>query len=146
MNITSNLLLFFLPYVASLYNHAASSGSPPKEMLQSVITTIPKPGKDPQLTQNYRPISLLNTYIKIFSQVIARRLLPLLPALKHPGQVGFIHGRQAPDATKRLITLIHSLEHQKMPSLLLSLDAEKEFYRVHWGYLKVVLQKFGITG
>lgn len=51
-------------HLSDLFNHAASSGTLPNHMLQSVITTIPKPGKDPQEVQNYRPISLINTVVK----------------------------------------------------------------------------------
>lgn len=115
-------------------------------MLHSVITTISKPGKDPALVQNYRPMSLINSDVKLYAKVIAHRRIPLPPTLIHPKQVGFIPGWQAPDATRKLLSLIHSLECKKMPSLLLSLDAEKMFDRVHWGFLQKVLQKFGITG
>lgn len=59
------------PHLADLFNHVESSGSLPKEMLQSVITTIPKLGKDTQLVQNYRLISLINTYVKQYAKVIA---------------------------------------------------------------------------
>lgn len=60
--------------------------------------------------------------------------------------MGFIHGRQAPDGTRRLINLISQAEFCRTPSLLLSLDAEKVFYRVHLGYLQTVLNTFGIKG
>ena len=46
---------------------------------QSVITCIPKEGKDRQYIGNWRPISLLNTDIKIASAALANRLTPVLP-------------------------------------------------------------------
>lgn len=59
---------------------------------------------------------------------------------------GFTKGRQASDATRRMINITHHVENTKLPSLLLSLDAEKAFNMVHWGYLSAVLTKFGLTG
>lgn len=133
------------PHLTDLFNSAATSGSLPLDM-RSIITTTPKPEKDPTSTTNYRPISLLNTDVKIFAMVIASRLLKCLPSLVHMDQVGFMPDRQAPDATRRVIDLIHQVTHTRTPSLLLYLDAEKAFDRVHWGFLRAVLSKFGIIG
>lgn len=99
----------------------------------SIITTIPKLGKDPQSPSSNRPISLLNTNIKLFDRVIARRLMPLMPSLIHLNYVGFIPGRQAPDPTRCLLNLIQRCNSRKMLSLLLG---EKAFGRVYWGFLK----------
>lgn len=33
-----------------------------------------------------------------------------------------------------------------MPSLLLSIDTEKAFNRVHWTYMEIVMSKFGLQG
>lgn len=115
-------------------------------MLTATIITLPKPGKDPSLPQNFRPISLLNVDVKIYAKLIANRLSILLPKLINQDQEGFVSGRQANDATRRMINIIHSAEKLKMPSLLLTLDAEKAFDRVHWGYLVRVLEKFNIMG
>lgn len=49
-----------LPSLTSMFNFIVCTGQPPAEMLQAIITTIPKPGKSPDQVTNYRPISLLN--------------------------------------------------------------------------------------
>lgn len=58
----------------------------------------------------------------------------------------FVKGREAPDGTRRLINIISHTEHSKTPTLLLSLDAEKAFHRIHWGFIFKTLRKFGFSG
>lgn len=59
----------------------------------SVIRLLAKDG-DPTEITNYRPISLINTELKIFTHVINRRIQKCLGLLVHPAQTGFIPGRQ----------------------------------------------------
>ena len=115
-------------------------------MLAAMVVTLPKPGKDPVSPKNFRPISLLNVDLKIYAKLIANRLENIIPSLISPDQSGFTKGRQASDATRRMINIIHHVETCGTPSLLLSLDAEKAFDRVHWGYVSAVLTKFGLVG
>lgn len=98
-----------------------------------------KEGKDPSTPSCYRPISLLNTNIKI----LAKRLKPVLPTVIHSDQTGFIMGRETRDNSNRAIQLIHWANVQR-PCLLLSTDAEKAFYRVDWAYLPSVLSRLGL--
>lgn len=132
-----------IPHLTEVFNNAASSSQFPNEYLNTLKITIPKPGKEPNIPQNFRPISLLNFDLKMYAKTIAVRLLDVMPTLIHRDQTGFAKGRQAPDATRRMINLIHYAESSGTPSLLLSLDAEKSFDRVHWSYLNTALQKFG---
>lgn len=134
------------PHLINIYATAISTSSFPPEMLTATIVTLPKPGKSLDTPQNFRPISLLNVDLKIYAKIIANRLAQFLPTLVKHDQVGFIPGRQAPDATRRIINLLHAAESSGTPSLLLSLDAEKAFDRIHWGYLRLVLDKFGFSG
>ena len=56
-----------------------------------------KPGKDPQNCSSYRPISLINADIKIYSKVIAMRLDKVAGKLINTDQAGFLKGRLASD-------------------------------------------------
>lgn len=79
-------------------------------MFQAIIVTIPKPGKDPSQPQNYRPISLLNSDLKIFVKPLANRLMNITPTLIGLEQVGFVKGRQAADSTRHMINLLRYAE------------------------------------
>ena len=60
---------------------------------RGIITLIEKKEKDPLLLKNWRPISLLNMDLKIYSKMIALRLQPVLEDIIHPSQTGFIKNR-----------------------------------------------------
>lgn len=115
-------------------------------MPTATIITLPKPGKEPTVPQNFRPICLLHVDVKLYAKLIDNRLSNLLPKLINQDQVGFVSGRQPTDATRRMINRLHLAESSGRPSQLLTLDAEKAFDRVHWGYLTRVLEKFSLTG
>lgn len=134
------------PNLTEIYNHAASSSFFPSEMLQAMIVALPKPGKEPHTPQNFHPISLLNNDLQIYAKLIAGRLVDLLPSLIHPDQSGFTNGHQTADATRRLINIIHLANKTRTPSLLLALEAEKVFDRIHWEYLVQVINGFGFKG
>lgn len=129
----------------NIFNKALSQDQFHKERLQALLTIIPKPDKDSSLPGNYRPISLLNSDLKIYAKTLALRLLDLLPSLIHPDQVGFVKGLQVPDATRCMIHILKNIELHKTPALYLVLDAEKAFNQVHWGYLRVFLLKLSYT-
>lgn len=126
-----------------LFNYSANNQAFPKEILEAVIITIPKQGKDPMSPSNSRPISLLNVDLKIYSKVLANCLLEITPFLIKSDQVGFDEGHQSPDSIRRMVDLINRIENNQIPSLLLGLDAQKAFDRVHWGYIAETLKKFG---
>ena len=75
--ILSRILKISLPYIISpityLCNKAMSSGIFPSWLKFSQIVPIFKKGDKDKLT-NYRPISLLTAFSKIFEKVIYKRL------------------------------------------------------------------------
>lgn len=96
-----------------LFNAAVTNASFPPEMLQATIITLTKPGKPTNALQNFRPISLLKVDVKLYAKLIANRLSNFLPRLVKQDHVGFVVGHQAPDATRRIINLIHMSEKNK---------------------------------
>lgn len=135
-----------LPHMANLFSSLMSGTIPHSQFLHAFITVIPKPGKDPSLPDNYRPIALLNSDYKIFTKILANRLSLLLPSLVHGDQVGFVPSRQAGDNTRRTIDLIDLLTKTKKPALILSLDAQKAFDRLNWSFMFAILRKYGFSG
>lgn len=98
-----------------------------RHKLNAHITLIPKPQKDPSLCSSYRPISLLNLDVKIYANILANRIKPLLRDLIHPDQTGFIPGREGKDNTYKVINTIALAKKTGTPFVLLGTDAEKAF-------------------
>uniref|UniRef100_A0A8C5PM05 Reverse transcriptase domain-containing protein n=1 Tax=Leptobrachium leishanense TaxID=445787 RepID=A0A8C5PM05_9ANUR len=133
-----------LPTMAKLFDALQEGTLPHPHSLMATISLIPKPGKDHVNCSNYRPISLLNCDMKLLARVLANRLKRFLPQLIDPDQVGFIPGREARDATIRVINAITYTKHKERSLLLLSTDAEKAFDRVLWPFLFQTLKHYGI--
>ena len=115
-----------------------------RQTLGAHIAVIPKEGKDPTLCTSYRPISLLNVDLKIFSKILANRLITYIPSLIHPDQVGFTPGREGRENTQRVLSTIYLSQLYQNPLVLVSTDAEKAFDRVDWGFLRAILQHIGL--
>lgn len=112
------------------------------EALLAYVTVLPKPGKDPNYCVNYRPISLLNSDIKILAKILALRLQDHIVQLVHYDQTGFMRGRETRENTIRALQILHWMENgpDKIPRIALSMDAEKAFDRVKWGFMMEALK------
>ena len=64
-------------------------------MNTAIISVLLKPDKDPTLPSSYRPLSLINTDIKIISKALAIRIETVTPFIIHSDQTRFIKGRHS---------------------------------------------------
>lgn len=115
----------------------------PESMYIANITVILKKDKNPELCSSYRPISLLGVDMKILSKVLTHRLEQVVTHIVGADQTGFIRGRISSNNTRRLINIIHFLNHHQLPGAMVSMDAEKAFDRIELEYLFDVLKRFG---
>ena len=102
------------------------------------VILLPKPGKDPLLAENYRPISLLSSIGKVLEKVVLIRLNEVVDekAIIPDFQYGF---RAAHSTTHQLLRVVEHIVNgfnNKKFTALLSLDVSKAFDRVwHDGLL-----------
>ena len=130
------------PFVFRSLFYGYHSGKFSEFQYQSVITCISKEGKDKQYIGNWRPISLLNTDIKIASAALANILRPVLPFIISDIQKAFMKDRFMGENTHLLYDLMHYLEENNKTGLLLLVDFEKAFDSIEWLFLKKALNSF----
>ncbi len=131
------------PLLLSVFEESLSVKSLPPTMRQAVISLILKKDKNPLECSSFRPISLLNTDAKVLAKVLARHLEGILPSVISPDQTGFIKNRYSFSNIRRLLNILYGPSPPGTLEVVLSLDAEKAFDRVEWGYLFDTLQRFG---
>ena len=76
------------PHLSNVFGSDAASSSFPVEVLRATIIALPKPGKSPDVPQNFRPISLLNNDVKLYAKLLATRLVDILPDIVDVDQSG----------------------------------------------------------
>lgn len=105
---------------------------------KAAITLVPKK-EGPETLTDYRPISVVNTIIKIISKIMATRLQPVMDRLVSPRQTAFIKGRSIMESyavARELLTFSHK---NKIPSVLYKVDFAKAFDTVDWSFLSNLL-------
>lgn len=92
---------------------------------------------------DYRPISLVHSFGKLITKILANRLAPKLDHLIAPNQSGFIKGRCIHDNFLLVQQTAKFLHRQRKSSFLLKLDITKAFDSVSWAFLLEVLSYLG---
>ena len=132
-----------LPLLLPLFNGILQGDSPPPSWSQTLVTLIPKPDHDLSSLANWRPITLSNCDVKIFSRLLATRLALILPDLIAPNQAGFIQGRQAADIAMVYKSVLGHASTTSVPGALVFLDQEKAYDHISHDDLFATLSHFG---
>lgn len=125
------------PFLCSVFSDSLNSGalppSLPPSFNQACITLLHKKYKGPLDCTSYRPISLLNTDVKVLAKILTHSLEVILPSVISRDQTGFIKRRHLFYVICWLFNILYSSEHADSECLT-SMDAEKAFDRVEWSY------------
>ena len=130
---------FFAPELTKLFNSTAATEKVPGSFCISNIKMLPKHNSICTV-ENFRPISLLNTDLKILSDVLASRLKKPLNHLIKKHQFAYLPNRSINTAI-----LLASLAKEKLgrSNCMISIDFSKAFDRLGTDYFLKLLNEIG---
>ena len=137
----------FTPYLTKFFNEFIDLGIFPDLLKIGQITPIFKKG-DPQLMQNYRPISTLPCFGKIFEKLIYTRVYKFCVSKKilYENQFGFRSHHSTTHAVNYSIDkIVHNIEN-KNHVLGIFIDLSKAFDTINHDKLMYKLENYGIRG
>ena len=132
----------------TIYNSIWSSGYFPTEWRDAVILPFLKPGKDPFLPQNYRPIALTSCLCKLMERMVNFRLMWLLEyhGLLSTHQYGFRKNKSTLDPLTLLENDIGKAFSQQKFVTAVFFDVEKAYDTVWRHHILKVLKQKGLKG
>jgi hypothetical protein len=130
-----------LEAIMGFYNHKTSKMGLFNE---ANIVLLPKKPTPTTIT-DYRPISLINSVVKIITKLLANRLAPHMNTLVSYAQNAFIKQRCIHDNFLYVQRVIQLLHKKKQSSLFIKLDISKAFDSVGWQFLLEVLEALGFS-
>uniref|UniRef100_F1KYC2 LINE-1 reverse transcriptase n=1 Tax=Ascaris suum TaxID=6253 RepID=F1KYC2_ASCSU len=110
----------------SLFNNIIKYQQIPEDFAFSKTILLPKKG-NPDDIRNCRPIPLLPTVTKYFSEVLCKRLQQQIEQKQDVEQAGFRPGKSTIDQIHVLTMLIEKTREYNLPLYLLFVDYEKAF-------------------
>ena len=129
--------------LTAVFKFMWESSSIPCTITKGVIVMVPKVTQ-PKVIKDYRPITLLDVDLKIFSRVLATRLTRVLNRLLHPNQVRPGGGRTMTGALCDLRDLISAFDTTRDPGCILSVDFSGAFDNVNHDFMFQTLMRRGL--
>lgn len=139
--------IHFISPLIHIINLIFKTSIVPSQFKTSIISPIYKAGDKTDIG-NYRPISIINSFTKIFEKCLKDRLISFLQVnnLLSQKQFGFIGGLSTSDALYELTRQVSENLDKHKKCLAVFLDLAKAFDTVPHDILLEVLNSYGIRG
>ena len=130
-----------------LFNISISQGIFPNILKKSQVIVLFKKG-DKRLPGNYRPISLLSQFSKIFEKIIKNRMNEFMNTFSkiNESQFGFRQNSSTNDSLNYLMENITNNLESKLLSAILSIDLCKAFDTIDHELLILKMENYGFRG
>jgi hypothetical protein len=123
-------------WLAAFLSKATAEHKIPKIWRSAKVIAIEKPGKDPNVAANYRPISLLSVCYKLLERLVLERITSTVETILSPDQAGFRSGRSTCDQVCALTTYIENGFQKQLKTGAVFLDLTAAYDTVwHTGLL-----------
>ena len=133
----------FVPILTDMFNHWFAQGAIPGSVTKGGITLLKKGGRHVgEGLEDYRPITLLKTKLKIFARVLPNCLQLVINDLIGPEQTYAVKGRSIQDNLHLIREVLEEIEDDTEDALI-CLDQSKAFDRVDHRFLATVLETAG---
>ena len=133
----------FVPILTDMFNHWFAQGAIPGSVTKGVITLLKIGGRHVwEGLDDFWPITLLNTELKILARVLANRLQLVISDLIGPEQTYAEKRRSIQDNLHLICEVLEEIE-DGTEAALINLDQSKAFDRVDHRFLESVLKTAG---
>jgi hypothetical protein len=128
--------------LAGLMKLGVGDGGGFARLNRALITLIPKKPEAIE-TKDYRPISLVHSFAKLFSKIVANRLRTRLGEIVSMNQSAFIKHRSLHDNFVLVRQVVRKINTRRQTGVLLKLDIARAFDSISWSFLFEVLRRMG---
>ena len=133
------------PHSLNSWKYSNRLGILPDSQRNSSITLLPKEGKDITQIGNWRPITLTNCDLKIYTKTLANRVALVLHKVVFETQTAYVPGRNVHNNLRMFEFYRDYCNRNNVDAILMSLDAKKAFDSVDHKYMYATLKKYGFS-
>ena len=131
-----------LPLLLDSWKYSLATGILPVSQATSIISLIPKAGKDKHEIKNWRPISISPCDLKILTKALSIKVGNHLDEIISETQMGYVKGRNINFNNRILSAALTKCKENKLDFIITSLDAQKAYDSVDHEYILNTLEVY----